>query len=308
MSYGPEARNYLDIHLPHKRGEKIHKKAPVVVFFTGGAWIIGYKAWNLFVTPQLNAAGIIVVSPDYRNFPQGTASDIIQDGNAAMAWIKANISNHGGDASDITLVGQSAGAWLATMMILQRAAEEKTVDPGWSCADVKRVVGISGPYDIGDVTQVQQFHERGLYKSVLYAIFEGELSRWSPTRFAMNQLTKEDGEKLPPFILMHGARDKTVPVAQTPTFAAELRKSNVKVEEVILGDKTHTDGIIEDAMLECNPMMNTLVLLVLFGTTVDVRPAGKQLFKSGLGKNGWANIIHMYPRALIQLARAANPF
>ena len=78
----------------------------MVVFIAGGAWIIGYKvaaarlllacahslvhqAWNLFTAPQLNHAGFIVVSPDYRNFPQGHAEDMVQDASAALAWVSS---------------------------------------------------------------------------------------------------------------------------------------------------------------------------------------------------------------------------
>jgi acetyl esterase/lipase len=41
IKYGPNPRNTLDVYLP----ENVEKGvgAPVFVFFTGGAWIIGYK-------------------------------------------------------------------------------------------------------------------------------------------------------------------------------------------------------------------------------------------------------------------------
>ncbi|KAI9921517.1 hypothetical protein PsorP6_000798 [Peronosclerospora sorghi] len=52
---------------------------PVVVFFlSGGAWIIGYKAWGALMGRVLESLGVVVVTPDYRNFPQGVVPDMMK--------------------------------------------------------------------------------------------------------------------------------------------------------------------------------------------------------------------------------------
>ena len=95
---GPRYRNLLDVYLPQpsnpgnsRRKHKKHKrarhsgaaassssspraaaagKAPVIVFVSGGAWIIGYKLWSGLMARELSRAGYVVIVPDYRNFPQ----------------------------------------------------------------------------------------------------------------------------------------------------------------------------------------------------------------------------------------------
>lgn len=68
VRYGPNPRNYLDIYYPdHIMGGE---RAPVLIFITGGAWIIGYKAWGCLLSKILMEMGIVCVNPDYRNFPQ----------------------------------------------------------------------------------------------------------------------------------------------------------------------------------------------------------------------------------------------
>jgi hypothetical protein len=91
---GPRYRNLLDVYLPqpnnpkhkHKKKHKHHRhghgatsaatsrrhqgKAPVIVFVSGGAWIIGYKLWSGLMARELSRAGYVVIVPDYRNFPQ----------------------------------------------------------------------------------------------------------------------------------------------------------------------------------------------------------------------------------------------
>lgn len=92
---------------------------PVVVFFTGGAWIIGYKAWGALIGKVLSAFGIVVVTPDYRNFPQGIVPDMVEDATRAMQWVFDNIHLFGGDPENVTVVGQSAGAHIAVCALLE---------------------------------------------------------------------------------------------------------------------------------------------------------------------------------------------
>ncbi|KAJ6718681.1 ISOPRENYLCYSTEINE ALPHA-CARBONYL METHYLESTERASE ICMEL1-RELATED, partial [Salix purpurea] len=59
--YGDQPRNRLDLYLPKNTdGPK-----PVVAFVTGGAWIIGYKAWGSLLGQQLSERDIMVACIDY---------------------------------------------------------------------------------------------------------------------------------------------------------------------------------------------------------------------------------------------------
>lgn|SRR3990167_10465824 len=68
VRYGKNPRNNLDIYYPNI--VLSGRPCPVVVFISGGAWIIGYKAWGALLSKVLIQMGIVVVNPDYRNFPQ----------------------------------------------------------------------------------------------------------------------------------------------------------------------------------------------------------------------------------------------
>ena len=54
----------------------------MVVYVTGGAWLIGYKAWGALIGWRLSQRGALVLCLDYRNFPQGRALDMLEDVNA----------------------------------------------------------------------------------------------------------------------------------------------------------------------------------------------------------------------------------
>ncbi|EPS74453.1 hypothetical protein M569_00303, partial [Genlisea aurea] len=60
--YGDQPRNRLDLYLPRNNS----KPKPVVAFVTGGAWIIGYKAWGSLLGLQLMERDVIVACIDYR--------------------------------------------------------------------------------------------------------------------------------------------------------------------------------------------------------------------------------------------------
>lgn len=101
------------------------KNHPVVVFLTGGAWIIGYKAWGTLLGRALSAMGIVVVMPDYRNFPQGNLPEMVDDTTMAMQWVFDNVHHFGGDPENVTLIGQSAGAHIAMCALLEQVEKRK---------------------------------------------------------------------------------------------------------------------------------------------------------------------------------------
>ena len=80
---GVAFRNVLDVYLPAPLNQSDRDMGcgrryngndggvPVVVLVSGGAWIIGYKLWSALIARAISYLGIVVVVPDYRNFPQG---------------------------------------------------------------------------------------------------------------------------------------------------------------------------------------------------------------------------------------------
>ena len=116
LEYGAGARkrNLLDIYLPppsqYDNNSIQPTTYPVVIFFSGGAWIIGYKMWSCLVGRALSKLGILTIVPDYRNFPQGNIEDMMTDVRSAVCWTVRNAHRFNGDPNNIILAGQSAGA------------------------------------------------------------------------------------------------------------------------------------------------------------------------------------------------------
>ena len=123
--YGPSSRNLLDVYPVVGSSARSPTPRPVVVFLTGGAWIIGYKMWGALMGRALTPNGVLLVIPDYRNFPQTDARGMMSDVDMALSWVRENIGAYGGDPDNIVLVGQSAGAHLGSLVLLLKAAALK---------------------------------------------------------------------------------------------------------------------------------------------------------------------------------------
>ena len=121
VRYGPHPRNFLDVYVPRLQWLTLEGPRPVVIYVTGGAWTIGYKAWGALVGRRLSQRGVLVFCLDYRNFPQGTGLDMLEDVNAGIAWVLHICQYFGGDPGAVHLVGQSAGAQLVSLALFRQA-------------------------------------------------------------------------------------------------------------------------------------------------------------------------------------------
>lgn len=95
---------------------------PVLAVIHGGGYDAGSRNEASFDGAELAQAGVIVVSIDYRLGIQGFArfhDDAphhyrgIDDCSLALEWIQTHIEDFGGDPTNVTLFGQSAGAGIA---------------------------------------------------------------------------------------------------------------------------------------------------------------------------------------------------
>ncbi|KAJ9708068.1 hypothetical protein PVL29_000229 [Vitis rotundifolia] len=294
--YGDQPRNRLDLYLPkNSDGPK-----PVVAFITGGAWIIGYKAWGSLLGQQLSERDIIVACIDYRNFPQGTISDMVNDASLGVSFVCNNIAEYGGDPNRIYLMGQSAGAHIAACTLLEQAIKEcgEGESTSWSVSQIKAYFGLSGGYNLFNL--VDHFHSRGLYRSIFLSIMEGEqsLHRYSPEVMVQDPNIKTAVSRLPPIILFHGTADYSIPADASKSFAETLQRVGVKAESIMYEGRTHTDVFLQDPMRGGRDDMFEDLVAMIHANDPEalakdaVAPPRKRLV----------------PEFMLKLARAVSPF
>jgi len=117
---GSEDCLYLDIYRPKNDATDL----PVFVWIHGGGWVLG-GATSYDGAALAARENVIVVVPQYRIGPMGNFSNsalasgenaVDASGNyryldeiQALKWVQRNIADFGGDASKVTIGGQSAG-------------------------------------------------------------------------------------------------------------------------------------------------------------------------------------------------------
>lgn len=138
-SYTPRSEDCLTLNI-WEREETIgsEEPKPVMVFFHGGAY-----GWGGTADPTYNGRNfakahgdVILVTCNYRlglmsfaDFSQieggETYTEInlaLRDHIAALEWIQKNIAAFGGDPANVTIFGESAGAWSVTALVLSPKA------------------------------------------------------------------------------------------------------------------------------------------------------------------------------------------
>ncbi len=209
IQYGKLARQKLDVYAPLG----VPRDLPVVVFFYGGSWQSGRRQDYRFVAQALTSRGFIAVVPDYRIYPEARFPTFIEDGAAAFAWIRNNISTFGGSPARLFVMGHSAGAYIAAMLSLDpRYLGQVGLSPG----DVRGFIGLSGPYDF-----------LPLKRPRLIEIFGG--ADGIPETQPVNFVTAD----APPALLLHGATDKIVRAGNTRHLAQRWREVGRPVLEII---------------------------------------------------------------------------
>lgn len=218
IAYGDAGKsNMLDVWRRHDL--PVDAKAPVLLQVHGGGWVSGSKNGQaVTLMGHMAANGWVCVAINYRLSPKATWPDHIVDVKRAIAWIRDNIADHGGDPSFIAITGGSAGGHLAALAAL--SANDPAFQPGFEDVDtsVQAAVPFYGVYDLVDPEvmppDTTQFLERHVMKLK---------TTDAPELWAAASPVERANPDAPPFLVIHGTNDSLVPVEQARVFVETLR-------------------------------------------------------------------------------------
>ncbi|MBK7903775.1 MAG: alpha/beta hydrolase [Proteobacteria bacterium] len=108
----------LDLHVP----ENAKGPVPVVVFASGGAWLLVVKHNSPWIS--LPSEGYAVASVEYRPSGEAHYPAALHDLKAAVRWLRGNASTYGVDPNRIAGWGSSAGAHLMALAALTHGNSE----------------------------------------------------------------------------------------------------------------------------------------------------------------------------------------
>jgi len=202
IKFDPQHHLALDIYRP---AHVTH--APIVVFFYGGSWIRGERAWYRFVGTALSARGVTVVIPDYRKYPQVKMDGFMDDAARAVAWTRDHATELDGSTDDIFIMGHSAGGQIAGLL----ATDAHWLAPyAMQPRQLAGFIGLAGCYDFMPIPA----NEKDMLG--MFGRTAEEQARAQPVRFV-------DGDE-PPMLLLHGTADKEVEPANSQSLADAVRR------------------------------------------------------------------------------------
>lgn len=211
LAYGDLKSQRLDVFAPASRGGL----APVLVFFHGGAWVVGDKILCGGFAKMLAEKGFVVVNVNYRLFPEARFPAFVNDGALAVKWARREAERYGGDPQRLFLGGHSSGAHLAALLAMDiRYLGTK--------ADIQGLIGLAGPYDF--------YPDR---VPVVKPIFRGHIAEREimPIAFAATARV--------PLLLVQGKADPIVPWHTTERMAAAAQSAGAKVQTLYLDHRGH---------------------------------------------------------------------
>jgi acetyl esterase/lipase len=220
IAYGPDARDHLlDIwrHPAIKAGDR----APVLVQIPGGAWAVNGKRPQAYpLMGRMVELGWICVSIDYSKSPRNAWPAHIIDVKRALAWVRDNIAEYGGDPDFIAVTGGSAGGHLASLAAL--TANDERLQPGFEDADttVQAAAPYYGVYDLTDVEKMHEMMLPFLEHFVMQARYNDQ-----PALFESASPISHVHREAPPFFVLHGENDSVIPSVQARAFCAALREA-----------------------------------------------------------------------------------
>lgn len=219
---------------------------PAIVMIHGGAWRIGDRSFlsmpvsglgDQSVIEYFARRGFVAVSPSYRLAPAARFPAQLEDCKAAIRWLRANAGKYKADAERIAASGYSSGGHLACLLGLTDRADGFEGTGGYpeQSSRVHAVVDMFGPTDLLSKDWIP-FLERNVLQPLIGAGRDEKpelYRRASPISYLRSD------RNLPPFLVLHGAADRVVPLNQSKQLVARLNELGAKPRYVEVEGEGH---------------------------------------------------------------------
>lgn len=215
----------MDAHIPAGAGP-----FAAVILVHGGGWSNGNKQANFIqpLFPVLDSSGLAWFSIDYRLSPKYRHPAAAEDLEQAIRYIKTHAPEFRVDPNRLALMGESAGGHLVALV-----AAHHQPDTG-----VAAVVDFYGAFDLEAMIAAKGQVSKG------FTDFLGvsDLSRKSRVIMREASAATYVRPALPPFLLIHGTADQSVPYEQSVNFCAQLKAAGDRCDLYTVPDGIH--GVI----------------------------------------------------------------
>ncbi|WP_233279227.1 alpha/beta hydrolase [Microterricola pindariensis] len=235
----------LDVMAPANTGGPV-SPLPVYVYFHGGGWTSGDKASLTKYCATQAADGVVVVNVNYRMAPHFHLGHVLEDANAALAWVNSTIGDFNGDGQRCVLGGDSAGGQIAALMTAAtfqpELAEHYSLDPAL------RLPQLRGLVQHCSIVDFSVFFDKGFVMSLNFIrmlLPHGD-GRTAPERHRLREAAHYMSpiewldSRCPPVFITTSERDFFY--ASNMNLIARLKEHGVPVDSLVYGwDSPNTE-------------------------------------------------------------------
>ena len=212
----------MDIYFPASGGPW-----PVLAYVHGGSWMHGDKSEAILFAARMTSQGYLVVSINYRLYPEGKFPNMIEDVKCAIRSLRAHAGEYNLDPNRVAAIGPSAGGHLVSLLGTSDASA------GWDVGEYldqsSRVQAVVAMAPVTDLTR--NFPNADIEAMRGVGFGEHNILLASP----ITHVTPDD----PPFLLIHGDRDEVVPHEQSQLMYERLVQTNVPAQLVVVQNAGH---------------------------------------------------------------------
>lgn len=220
---GGHERHKLDLYLP----EKAEGPLPLIIWVHGGGWQNGSKDGCPPLRGGYVGQGYAVASINYRLSGHAVFPAQIEDCKTAIRWLRAHAKEYSLDPQRFGVWGSSAGGHLVAL--IGTSGDVKEFDVGANLDRSSRVQAVCdyyGPTDFAVFVTTPGYESYATDSSPEAKLIGGAVMKNKDKAAKVNPIsyvTKDD----PPFLIVHGDKDPTVPINQSQLLFESLKKTGV---------------------------------------------------------------------------------
>lgn len=226
----------LDIVYP----EQGDKKSPCIVWICGGAWKQMRTSAHLAYLCELARRGFVTASVEYRTSNEVTFPGQLEDVKAAIRYLRAHANRYGIDTEQFGVMGESAGAHLAAMAACTGDVQE--YDKGEYLSYSSRVQAACCWYLPADLGGLIDRTPKECQAAAPEALLIGENPAQDVEKTRVSSPCSWVNPQTPPFLLLHGTDDLTVPFIQSEQMYHALECAGADAELIAI-EGAHHAGI-----------------------------------------------------------------
>jgi acetyl esterase/lipase len=233
----------MDIQVPEPR-----RRRPVMVYLPGGGFVLAAKEGGADLRTYVAEAGFVVASIEYRTIrDSATFRDGVADVKSAIRFLRANAEKYAIDADNVSILGESAGGYLAAMVGVTNGNPSFEVGANLEQrSDVQRVIVEFGASDLSKVADdFDSATQKAAYSSDNFVLYigkakEGHVLDAQIARTAANPVTYIT-PSAPPFLIFHGNQDRLISPSQTLILHNALVAAGVRSTRYVVDGAGHGD-------------------------------------------------------------------